>query len=211
MRQARRVAEQIQQLIVRDRLGPGERLPTEHELARRFRVSRPILREALQTLRTLGVVETRPKVGMRVLPFDPESLFSQVAPRIRTAKERSALFELRCLLEPAVLPLVKQRASRADLDRLEATLRPPLKNAAEGLARDLAFHEELWRLTGNPFIYSLRGLLLRFFADVGRRRVSDAAVRKTNAEHLAIVRALKNGDVELAQHLMIRNLSTYSP
>lgn len=218
MMQARRIAKEIQDLIRKDGIPPGGRLPTEHTLARRFRVSRPIVREAIQALKALGVVESRPKTGLRVLPFDPTVHFDQIIPRIRTAEERAELFELRCLLEPAILRLAARRVTPAALDRLERLLAPPLSRGRdavrEGLARDVAFHEELWRIAGNRFILSFRGLLLRYFADLERhprRRASGALMRKTNDQHLAIVRALKAGDVARAERELARNLETFSP
>jgi len=210
----RRVAAGIQDLIARDRVAPGGRLPTEHALSRRFRVSRPIVREAIQTLKTLGVVESRPKTGLRVLPFDPGPLFDQMIPRIRTGEERAELYEFRCLLEPAALRLVALRAPRERLEELERMLRAPLPRGRaavrEGFARDVAFHEGLWRLAGNRFLWSLRGLLVRYFADIGRN-VPEAVVRRTNAQHLAIVRALKAGDLNRAVRMLNRNLGTFRP
>jgi GntR family transcriptional regulator, transcriptional repressor for pyruvate dehydrogenase complex len=218
MMQARRIAKEIQDLIRRDEIPPGGRLPTEHTLARRFHVSRPIVREAIQALKALGVVESRPKTGLRVLAFDPTAHFDQIIPRIRTAEERAELYELRCLLEPAILGLAARRVTPAGLDRLEGLLTPPLGRGRDavrdGLARDVAFHEELWRIAGNRFILSFRGLLLRYFADLERhprRRATGALMRKTNNQHLAIVKALKAGDVARAQRELARNLRTFSP
>jgi len=85
---------------------------------------------------------------------------------------------------------------------------------AEGLRRDVAFHEGLWKLAGNRFIWSLRGLLVRYFADVearGGRRVSGAALRRANAQHLAIVLALRRGNVRRAERLLARNLGVFRP
>ena len=218
MVQARRIVKEIQELIRRDGIPPGGRLPTEHTLARRFGVSRPIVREAIQALKALGIVESRPKTGLRVLPFDPTAHFDQIIPRIRTAEERAELYELRCLLEPAILRLAAQRVTPAGIDRLERLLAPPLSKGRDavrdGLARDVAFHEELWRIAGNRFILSFRGLLLRYFADLERhprRRTTGALMRKTNDQHLAIVRALKSGDVKRAERELERNLQTFSP
>jgi DNA-binding FadR family transcriptional regulator len=101
----RRIADEIQEIIRREAIPPGGRLPTEHTLARRFRVSRPIVREAIQALKALGVVETRPKTGLRVLAFDPTAHLDQIIPSIRTDKDRAEIYELRCLLEPAILRL----------------------------------------------------------------------------------------------------------
>src|SRR5688572_26507563 len=143
MMQAGRIAKEIQELIRRDEIPPGGRLPTEHTLARRFHVSRPIVREAIQALKALGIVESRPKTGLRVLPFDPTAHFDQLIPRIRTDEERAELYELRCLLEPAILGLAARRATPAGLDRLERLLAPPLPKGRgavrDGLARDVAF------------------------------------------------------------------------
>lgn len=218
MMQARRIAREIQEMIRRDSIPPGGRLPTEHTLARRFHVSRPIVREAIQALKALGVVDSRPKTGLRVLPFDPTAHFDQIIPRIRTDEERAELYELRCLLEPAILRLAAQRVTPAALDRLEHLLTPPLTRGRgalrAGLARDVAFHEELWRIAGNRFVLSFRGLLLRYFADLerhARRRPTGALLRKTNDQHLAIVRALKAGDVDRAQRELVRNLAAFSP
>ena len=218
MIQAKRIAVEIQEMIRRDSIPPGGRLPTEHTLARRFHVSRPIVREAIQGLKALGVVESRPKTGLRVLPFDPTAHFDQIIPRIRTNEEREELYELRCLLEPAILRLAAQRATPAGLDRLERLLRSPLSKGREaisqGLARDVAFHEELWRIAGNRFVLSFRGLLLQYFADLERplgRRPTGALMRKTNNQHLAIVRALRAGDVERALRELARNLETFRP
>jgi DNA-binding FadR family transcriptional regulator len=218
MIQTRRIADEIQEMIRRESIPPGGRLPTEHTLARRFRVSRPIIREALQALKALGVVESRPKTGLRVLAFDPTAHFDQIIPRIRTDEERAEIYELRCLLEPAILRLAAERVTPEKLDRLEQLLLPPLSKGRdgvrEGLARDVAFHEELWRIAGNRFILGFRGLLLRYFADLERSvqpRATGALMRKTNAQHLAIVRALRAGDVERAQRELTRNLETFRP
>jgi len=212
------IATEIQELIRREAIPAGGRLPTEHTLARRFHVSRPIVREAIQALKALGIVETRPKTGLRVLAFDPTTHFDQMIPRIRTDEERAELYELRCLLEPAILRLAAERVTPEEIDRLERLLAPPLRKGRgairDGLARDVAFHEELWRIAGNRFVLSFRGLLLRYFADLERhprRQASQALMRKTNDQHLAIVRALKAGDVDRAQRELTRNLRTFSP
>ncbi len=216
MRQAGRVAEEIVGLIRRDGIPPWGRLPTEHALARRFRASRGAVREAIQSLRARGVVDSRPRVGLRVLPFDPGAHLDQLIPHIRTDPERADLYEFRCLLEPAVLRLAARRAAPGELDALERLLREPLPPGRgavrEGLARDAAFHEGLWKLARNRFVWSLRGLLVRYFAEIERGNgVSEAVVRRTNAQHLAIVRALKAGNVGRAERALARNLATFKP
>lgn len=211
-----RVVAAIQDLIRRDGIAPGGRLPTEERLARRFGVSRPVVREAIQALKALGVLESRRKWGTRVLPFDPSAHFDPMIARIRTSEERAELYEFRCLLEPAILRLAARRASPEDLDRLEAMLKEPLPRGPralrEGLARDVAFHEALWKLAGNRYVLSLRGLLVRYFAEIERHpKASEETMRRTNGQHLAVVRALKARDLEGATRHLNRNLGTFRP
>jgi GntR family transcriptional repressor for pyruvate dehydrogenase complex len=196
------VAEAIQDLIRHDRIRPGGRLPTEHELARRFDASRPMVREAITTLKALGVVESRPRVGLRLLPFDPTALFDCLGPRIETRDEIEDLYELRCLLEPQMLALVARRATAPDYQRLEAML----ASASAGLEADLAFHEALWHLAGNRFVWGLRGLLLRFLGAREGRPGAAPAARRMLEDHRAIVRALRAGDLGEATRLMCAHL-----
>jgi len=216
MVRANKVVDGIQEMIQREAIPPGGRLPTEHALARRFRVSRPLVREAIQALRALGVVESKPRVGLRVLPFRPEAHLDAMIPRIRTEEERAELYELRCLLEPAVLRLAARRASVEELDALERPLRAPLPRGraaavSDALERDIAFHEGLWRLAGNRFVLGLKGLLVRYFAALERGSLSLAALRRANAQHLAVVRALKAGDVRRAERALALNLAVFRP
>ncbi len=213
MRRANEVAGEIQEMIRRERIGPGGKLPSEHALARRFGVSRPLLREAIQALKAHGVVDSRPRTGLRVLPFEPEAHLDSMIPRIRTEEERADLYELRRLLEPGILRLAARRATAADLVSLESLLRAPLPpgRAAvrEGLARDVVFHETLWKIAGNRFVWGLRGLLVRYFASLETGPLTEAMIRRANAEHLAIVRALRARNVDRAVRLLERNLGTF--
>ena len=196
---ARRVAEAIRDLIRRERIPPGGRLPTEHELARRFHASRPIVREAITTLRALGVVETRPRVGLRVLAFDPAGLFDRLAPWMGAPEVATDLRELRGLLEPSMLALVLQRATAEHFRRLEAML----DAGPAGVEGDRVFHEALWQLAGNRFVCGMRGLLLRG-AGVAGEPVPQA--RRMLHEHRAILRALQAGDLAAATRLMLAHL-----
>ena len=216
MKRASQIAAEIQEFIRREGIAPGGRLPTEHALARRFRVGRPLVREAIQALKAMGVVESRPRVGIRVLPFDPKAHPDPMIGRIRTEDERRELYEFRCLIEPEILRLVAERARPWELSELEILLKAPLPKGPaavkEGFARDVAFHEGLWKLAGNRFVTGLRGLLVRYFAGIEHaRKITEADVRRTNEQHLAILRALQAGNLERARRELARNLQTFQP
>ena len=82
---ANAVIHQIEQLILRGVLHPGERLPSERELATKFEVSRPTLRDALSDMEKRGLIVTRPGAGVFVAQvlgsaFSPPlvALFSKI-------------------------------------------------------------------------------------------------------------------------------------
>lgn len=75
---AQSVSKQIELLILRGILRPGERLPAERDLAERMGVSRPSLREALETLEQKGLVVSRPGSGV----FIAEVLGSAFSPAL---------------------------------------------------------------------------------------------------------------------------------
>ena len=83
------VAEQIKQYIVEQELGPGDRLPTENQLAETFGISRLGVREATKSLEFLGVVESKTGVGADCRA--PRHRAADQAPRIsrRSARCRS--------------------------------------------------------------------------------------------------------------------------
>src|SRR5262245_34337270 len=104
------VAERLKSYIVESNLKPGDRLPTESDLARRFGVSRLSLREATKSLEFLGIVHSKPGLGLTVgsvnmtrvteyLGFHPA--LHDVAPR--------ELIDTRILIETGVLPQVAAR------------------------------------------------------------------------------------------------------
>src|SRR6201991_14286 len=132
---------------------PGERLPSERELARSLEVSRASVREALGALQLQGVVETRPGAGTVVTAdaaAQPAGLAHDATP--------SAVLEARAQLEPAVARLAAARAQPDPavenlLAAMEAATDPGDPQArATWNAADRLFHRQLAAMTGNPVL-----------------------------------------------------------
>jgi len=71
---SQKIVEQIKDIIFSGKLQPGDRLPTEKELAERLNVSRPTLREALTVLEAIGLIEVRPREGSIIKSVVPQSI-----------------------------------------------------------------------------------------------------------------------------------------
>src|SRR5262245_25478223 len=101
------IVAKLKQLIRDDALKPGDRLPTESELAERFGVSRISIREATRTLRHLGIIRARQKTGLTVGELDL-SRFSECLDFHATVANYpdAQLLKARTAIEFGVLPFV---------------------------------------------------------------------------------------------------------
>jgi GntR family transcriptional repressor for pyruvate dehydrogenase complex len=117
-----RIASHVRELIETKQLQPGERLPTERELARLLGVSRVPIREAMRTLATQGLIEIRRGQGMFVASDAVDATVDQLTNALLKQRDLLAeLFAVRRLLEPASAQWAAARARPpqiADLRRL---------------------------------------------------------------------------------------------
>jgi len=193
---------------------PGFELPGERELISEFDVSRVPLREALSSLRTLGVLETRPGSGTRVRKVDLDTV-ARLMPLLVTLEGPRAseqIFELRLALEPRSAALAAQRhdaedakALRALLVRFKADLAAGLETAIE---TDLAFHVRIAEASRNP----LFGVLLRILAELLRHvqiescKDDPARRRRAVQSHEAVLDAVLARDPDRARAEMEAHL-----
>ena len=196
------VADRIAADITAGRLAPGERLPSERDLARRLEVGRASVREAIASLQVAGMVETRPGSGSFVA--------TGAAGRTRDEHDASPsdLLEARELLEPAVARLAAQRG-RPD-EQAEALLADMERAAAEGdLAGwndcDRRFHLRIAELTGNPVLTDLAGHVAAVMDEPLWQRLRDDSIAVPGrttlhlAEHRMIYEAIAEGDADAAE------------
>ena len=116
-RQYRQVADQILQLAAARGLGPGQRLPSERDLAELLSVSRPSQREALIALEVEGHVEIRMGSGIYL-----GSGSDRVVLRA-DAEGPLELLEARCIIESAIAEEVARHVTPELLRRLDDNLR----------------------------------------------------------------------------------------
>lgn len=136
----------------------GEFLPHQAELAERLRVSRTVVREAMETLRRGGVVDVRRGNRGGNIVANPRRL-SSVLSSLGGTTHTSILtaLEYRRALEMAAAPVGAARATDEDfedLDRLVEMLEPLLHEPDEFVRTDIQFHLRLTQLTGNHFFHA---------------------------------------------------------
>src|SRR5512139_3646861 len=113
------IVDQIRNLISQGKLKPGDRLLPERELIRKFDVSRPSLREALNSLITMGFLEIKGKRTF-IKSVASESMQNPLSLMIKADTQKIFdLIEVRKALEAWAAFLAAQRATEEDIKRLE--------------------------------------------------------------------------------------------
>jgi DNA-binding FadR family transcriptional regulator len=215
------VADRILDWLRQDGLATHDRLPSEREIAARLEVGRSTVREALQRLRRMGLVEVRQGGRMRVAQPTAEEMIGQIAAPARrlllgTPGTLEELKEARLLLELAVVRLACERADAAALlpareahRRLTALAEAPNPGGFdEFLAADMGFHTALARMTGNGVLAAISLAATGFLAEfhTGLVRLSGAE-RLTLDEHAAILQAVEARDAGRAEACMRAHLT----
>lgn len=155
-RVAEAIADRIRVLILDRSFLAGEPLPGERDLAERFAVSRGSVRDALRTLETIGLIETRHGQGTFPKELDVTRLVAPLASMLTYSHDlQDELLDVRRMFEPAVARVAAARVTDEDLAELQRLLgsqRQKLKTGRSAIVEDTAFHAVLARATGNRVI-----------------------------------------------------------
>jgi GntR family transcriptional regulator, transcriptional repressor for pyruvate dehydrogenase complex len=192
---------------------PGERVPSERELAERFAVSRGQVREALAYLEALRLVERRAKSGIFMsterLGLEALAMLSQFGLPLE-ARDVLQSVEMRRIFEIAAMKLAADRATDENFERLDAIMAETAARIAAGegiAAEDVAFHLEIVRATQNEIFHRMVGV---FYMMSEKRRIiyfrDKARCRASMREHAEILAAMKSRDAERAVSLLEAHL-----
>lgn len=207
------IAERLARAIRDGALQPGDRLPTEQELAREFRVGRTSVREGLQKLRAHGLIESRKGLGAFVTepqPDDPLADFARWTKRDPVAIEE--LLEARVALETLAAALAAVRADEAQITELERQDVAHAAAAEEGdvaalVRTDEAFHAALMAASANHFVARMYDVLIAELTDFRRKTLAlPWAAGRSSRGHAAIVEAVRRRDPVAAREAMADHL-----
>ncbi len=213
-RLADRAYTAIVQIIARDGLAVGDRLPAEAQLAATFGMSRTIVREALARLASDGITQARRGAGSYVKRRPSERLGTHMPMDALAAT--LGTYEVRFVLEAEAARLAAQRRSRQQLDAIERTLealRAALLSNAPAHDEDWLLHRAIVEATANAaFVHVFDHLedavmrILRAGVDISRSRPPEA-IKAMMDEHDAIVEAIRAQDADGAALAMRWHLS----
>jgi GntR family transcriptional repressor for pyruvate dehydrogenase complex len=193
---------------------PGDRLPSEAQLAETHGVSRTVVREAVHQLKSRGLLRSRQGSGVYVaappanqsLAFDPSVLESLDAV--------VHVVEVRRVLEAEIAALAAVRASASQIGALrKALLAIDTAGAAghDGVAEDLALHRAIGLASGNPQFVAVLGFFEQYLREAMRITRGNEARRQdfmdaVRREHQAIVDAIAARDPVAARRCATEHL-----
>jgi GntR family transcriptional regulator, transcriptional repressor for pyruvate dehydrogenase complex len=210
------VAERLGEWVTERQLKPGDRLPSEPELAQHFGVARTVVREALSKLKTLGVIEVYQGKGAFVSRLPVELLFMRVRRLNPQLINEHHLWELREILETRAAELAAERRTREDITALEMALRDHDHEPRLGGLENERFHSALAHAAQNPILEQLVAELVTLssgFLEVAHER-DPTRVKQARAEHAALLEAVRVGDGAGASRVMrthLRSALTWFP
>ncbi|MGE5770261.1 MAG: FCD domain-containing protein [Betaproteobacteria bacterium] len=204
------IAASLERRILEGSLKPGDRLPAERELAVELGVSRPSLREAIQKLASKGMVQSRQGGGTYVTAalestfFDPWQDMMGSYPNLR-----EDMLEFRRMLEGQAAEWAAERATDADLQRIEqsfVTLQAAFDSddTERRSAADIAFHQAVGDAAHNVLLGHLSAALLRLMHDnirlnLGELKNVPAASQLLMTQHAAILAAVRERKPQAAR------------
>lgn len=200
------VCAQIKQLILDKSWKPGEKIPSETELAEVFGVSRVSIREALLKLNAIGLLESRFSGGNYVREVGADIYLNAIVPTAYVGTDSLLeVLEFRQVVEAKQAGLAARKAKPEDIERLEEMLKD-MENAAGNLENfsdaDLRFHMELAHITQNSLLVAcmqmIRDVLGEHIEKLVEARGYDSGIH----DHKRILEAIRENDEQKAIALM---------
>ncbi|HRW71241.1 FCD domain-containing protein [Ottowia sp.] len=192
----------------------GDRLPTERELGDQFGISRTSVRRVLLELRELGAITQTVGSGTYVTP-QAASLVDNLQGGGDPVRHTSPaeLMEARLALEPAIVEMVVGNATSADFEKMDVCCeQAEAATSLEGFEHwDGMLHETIALAAHNGFVASVFRLMNQVRAQsewgmLKKRSVTPERRLQYQAEHRALVKALKRRDVQAARAAAVAHL-----
>ncbi|HLW87513.1 MAG TPA: FadR/GntR family transcriptional regulator [Terriglobales bacterium] len=204
------VAQQIERLILK-KLKPGDKLPSERELAEMLRVSRSSIRDAIRGLELMGMVEPRQGAGTIVREISSDSLINPFSNALKRRRESvSELLDFRKMLEPPLAARAAMHASADEVTEMEEILRRQEAKQVQGesaVAEDSEFHYSVALASGNSVVLKVLDILMDLLRETRERSLQvEGRPQKSIAGHRRILAAIKRHDAEGAKAAMRRHI-----
>jgi DNA-binding FadR family transcriptional regulator len=205
------VSDRVKGYIVDHELKEGDKLPSEKQLIELLGVSRTVVREALKSLETVGLIKIKTGDGIYVDAMSLKPVLDQVSFRWkRNTRRMKELWATRRILELGALEMAIERYDLQAIEQMERYNRDMSEAIARGvlpIEEDLQFHRALFQATGNETFFELSEVLTDFFTTIRETHFNKSGnLLMSYNEHVEIIRCIKEKDAAGAKQMMEQHL-----
>ena len=200
------IYEQLMENLIAGEWKPGDKIPSENELAAQLQVSRISVRSALQRLSSLGLVESRQGEGTFVCEFSGAQYANNLIPlNVFERSDMQDLMEFRNILDSEIAALAALRATDTDIALLHQNYQRHM-SAEDDVTKcadyDSEFHCLLAAATHNALFHKVYQVFQPVFRKNMHQIVSIMGVSGARVNHAAILAAVEQHDPEAARAAM---------
>jgi DNA-binding FadR family transcriptional regulator len=213
------VFDRLERMITTGELRPGDEMPSERVLMERFGVGRPAIREAMQSLASMGLVNISHGERAKVLQLTAKSIFRQVdlTAKIMLSQSADSLDNLKSTRIFFERGMAREAASKttdadiADLREIVEHQRRALGNAEEFISADMQFHTRIAQISGNPIFVAVSEAMLAWLKAYHTDMLIWTGKEKfTLVEHEQILDCLAANDADGAEAAILKHLERSS-
>ncbi len=196
------VFKQLLMKIERGEWKPGEKIPSENELTRVMGVSRITVREAIQKLVAINVVETFQGKGTYVKTVTSNSYLKSMTPMLfMNNDDIRAVLEYRKIVEVGIIDIFIEKATKKDVIQLKKYLQKmsyycEKNNLSKYKEYDLSFHMKLYEMTDNPFIIKISNIVKDVLNSAIASALTIQGAREGVEYHTKIIDCIENKNGE---------------
>jgi GntR family transcriptional repressor for pyruvate dehydrogenase complex len=209
-----KVERKLLEIFIKKELKPGDLIPKEVELAEAMGVSRTVIRESLNRLKTIDIIESKKHKGTVIKSPDLFAiLHKSMIPNILDNKTLKDLFELRLIIDVGLSDFIFQKITPEDIRKLEKLIAKEPDKSYDVLFdvdHEIRFHGKLYEITGNTSLIRFQALLFPLFNYAYKSGLINKPIkRKRYVSHKRLVDILKHGDPEKFRTAMRAHLENH--
>ena len=217
---ADQVFDRLRDMIATGQLAPGDFMPSERDLMKKFGVGRPAVREALQLMQTKGLIQISHGERSRVNKLTAGVAFEQVddIAKMLLSSEPSNLAylkQLRRIFELGVVKLAVQKCTSQDISDLRNLVDEQRRNLGDPRAfiqSDIRFHARIAEISANPLLKAVSEAMLKWLFEYHTSLLHWSGREETTLlEHEKIVDYLESDDADGAARMMEDHLDRADP
>ncbi len=211
------IVQQIKGLVLSGQLAPGNRLPSEKELAEQFGLSRITVRDALRVLESHGLIEIKVGKGGGAFVTDPRAqtandLVTDLL-RLQRANTRE-LVEARLVIETSIVTLAAERATADDLAAMQKAIDAARAGRNVGdphfTPHSIDFHVALAQAAQNSVLeFTVSSFRTLFYETIEQLIPDDLMAQRAIQDHQKILDAIQARDAATARQVMEQHLSYF--